>query len=65
MRAVGIPNAVSHLEEADALVIWFGVNDLHVASDYINYVNGLVQQYDIPIYYNDNWTVQRTLGSKK
>ena len=51
MRAVGIPNAVSHLEEADALVIWFGVNDLHVASDYINYVNGLVQQYDIPIYY--------------
>ena len=23
MRAVGIPNAVSHLEEADALVIWF------------------------------------------
>ena len=51
MRAVGIPNALSHLDEADALVIWFGVNDLHVFADYINYVNGLVQQYDIPIYY--------------
>ena len=51
MRAVGIPNAFSHLDEADALVIWFGVNDLHVFADYINYVNGLVQQYDIPIYY--------------
>lgn len=51
MRAVGVPNALSHLDEADALVIWFGVNDLHVFADYINYVNGLVQQYDIPIYY--------------
>lgn len=51
MRAVGIPNALSHLDEADALVIWFGVNDLGVFADYINYVNGLAQQYDIPIYY--------------
>lgn len=51
MRAVGMPNAVSHLEEADAIVIWFGVNDLHVFADYINYVNGLAGQYDIPIYY--------------
>lgn len=51
MRAVGVPNALSHLDEADALVIWFGVNDLHVFADYINYVNGLAQQYDIPIYY--------------
>ncbi len=51
MRAIGVPNALSHLDEADALVIWFGVNDLHVFADYINYVNGLVQQYDIPIYY--------------
>lgn len=51
MRAVGMPNAISHLDEADAIVIWFGVNDLHVFADYINYVNGLVGQYDIPIYY--------------
>ncbi len=51
MRAIGVPNALSHLDEADALVIWFGVNDLHVSADYINYVNGLAQQYDIPIYY--------------
>lgn len=51
MRAVGVPNALSHLDEADALVIWFGVNDLHVFADYINYVNSLVGQYDIPIYY--------------
>lgn len=61
MRAIGVPNALSHLDEADALVIWFGVNDLHVSADYINYVNGLAQQYDIPIYYmtigpcNGNW----------
>ncbi len=51
MRAIGVPNALSHLDEADALVIWFGVNDLHVSADYINYVNGLAQQYDIPIFY--------------
>lgn len=51
MRAVGVPNALSHLDEADALVIWFGVNDLGVFADYINYVNSLVGQYDIPIYY--------------
>lgn len=51
MRAIGVPNALSHLDEADALVIWFGVNDLDVLSDYINYVNSLVEQYDIQIYY--------------
>lgn len=51
MRAIGVPNALSHLDEADALVIWFGVNDLHVSADYINYVNGLAQQYEIPIFY--------------
>lgn len=51
MRAVGVPNALSHLDEADALVIWFGVNDLGVFADYINYVNSLVGQYDVPIYY--------------
>ena len=51
MRAVGMPNALTHLDEADAIVIWFGVNDLHVFADYINYVNGLAGQYDIPIYY--------------
>lgn len=61
MRAVGIPNAVSHLEEADALVIWFGVNDLHVASDYINYVNGSCTAIRYSIYYiqwiraTDHW----------
>lgn len=51
MKAIGMPIAVSHLDEADAIVIWFGINDLAVFADYINYVNGLVSQYDIPIYY--------------
>lgn len=51
MRAVGMPLVVSHIQEASAIVIWFGINDLLSFADYINYVNGLAQQYEVPVFY--------------
>lgn len=51
MQAIGTPYALSHIDEADAIVIWFGINDLERFADYINYVNSIAGQYDLPVYY--------------
>lgn len=62
MQAIAMPLLLSHINEADAVVIWFGVNDLGSCSSYINYVNNLAKQYDVPVYYmtvgpcNGSWS---------
>lgn len=48
---LGLALAALYLDEDAVLVVWYGVNDLQKADQYVSYMNGAGLQFGVPVYY--------------